>query len=154
MRKISIIIGIIIILVLFIIICIAEIITASGLSCGTFVLDYCKDNYLKKIKNENNISDIMNDIEDITNNQPYIYRQSMVLGLFQSIIVTNFLYIGLPNIKIEHFFYIFFVMYVTCSLGYAFINFHYYIQKEEMIKHGLNRVNEILKKNEMIVKKY
>lgn len=141
--KISIIISIVIIVFIFIALSIAEFLMVDKEHASVY-LDKHKEDICKKFESVKTPLEITTMIHDSIHNQPFIYRQVIFLALFASLLTVNFLYVLIPIMTIEMFFPVFFMMLFVFFIELAFINFHYYQQKEEMVKTGLYHLKKYI----------
>jgi hypothetical protein len=145
MKNLPIIIGIILIIfMIFTILFVECIMTFKYNSCGTIVYDFCVKKMKSQIDQDTNISQVVTSLDEVNSNETYVYRQVFIMSVLVSMIATNFFYIGVPEFKLESFFYIFFVIFICNILSFSFINFHYYSQKENVINYGLNKIQTFL----------
>lgn len=133
--------GILVLLIIAItIISVEGLITYKDACHATVVYDFCVPRKLQRIDDATTPIDILHEIQDVNHNTPYLYRQAFVLSLLQSLVMTNFLYAGIPLFRLRHFFFLFFMCFLFNSFIYAFVNFHYYDQKRRIIQHGIDRL--------------
>lgn len=112
---------------------------------GSIYLDPFKHIMLEKFDQNSDPETVLSLIKQSIINQPFIYRQTFFLALFGSLLCTNFLYVLFPSmLRIEHFFPIFFMLIFIFFIELAFINYHYYYQKEEMTLTGLNKLQDMM----------
>ena len=143
MNKVSLIVSILVLSVFFVILFIAEFLLADHEHASIY-LDPYKKNILEKYETTDNPALILGYMNSAVDNQPFVYRQTFFMALFGSILVTNFLFIMFPFLKIEHFFPVFFVLIFVMFIEFAFINFHYYHQKEDMVKQGITKLRQLM----------
>lgn len=137
--------GILIILVIVITILIIEGLITYRDSChATVVYDFCVPKKMEKIDGMDDPLSIVKELEDVTNNSPYLYRQAFVLSMLEALLMTNFLYVSFPMFELRNFFYLFFMCFIFNSFVYAFVNFHYYDQKKRVMKKGLSKLETML----------
>jgi hypothetical protein len=109
--------------------------------CGASVVyDFCvpiKKNTLDGLSKQ---KDVLDEMSSINNSEPFIYRQAFLLCFIQAILMTNFLYVVIPEFKLRYFFYIFFMCFLFNSFVYAFVQYHYYRQKNDIIRYGINKL--------------
>jgi hypothetical protein len=141
--KISVIFGIVILVTFLVIVTLAEFVFADK-EHGSIYLDPYKNIMKAKIEQTNDPVHVLNHIDASIDNQPFIYRQTFLMAIFGSLLCTNFLFILFPQFKIDHFFPVFFALSFVMFIEFAFINFHYYKQKEDMVKMGTDRVRTLL----------
>jgi hypothetical protein len=141
--KISVIFGIVILVVFLVIITFAEFMFADKEHASLYLDPY---KYIMKAKMEqtNEPLQVLDHIDASIDNQPFVYRQTFFMSIFGSLLCTNFLFILFPQFKIDHFFPVFFALSFVMFIEFAFINFHYYKQKEDMVKMGTERVRTLL----------
>jgi hypothetical protein len=139
--------GILVILVIVITIIVVEgLITYKDPCHATVVYDFCVPIKMKKIDEISEPVNIVNLLEDVNNNKPFMYRQAFVLSLLQALLMTNFIYISFPFFRLYDFFYLFFMCFLFNSFLYAFVNFHYYNQKNKVMTQGLQKLRSLVKK--------
>lgn len=112
---------------------------------ASMAFDFCVP--LKKQAIDHSQDDPLEILEEMTHvnqNTPYTYRQAFILSMLISLIMTNFFYIAIPQFKLKNFFYIFFVCFICNAFVYAFIQFHYYLQKAEVIQYGIDKLTDLI----------
>jgi hypothetical protein len=130
----------ILIIIVMVIISIEIIFTFRDPCGASLVYDYCvpiKKNKIDQLTDKNKIID---EIISVNNGEQFIYRQAFILCFVQALLMTNFLYVAIPEFKLRYFFYIFFMCFLFNSFVYAFIQFHYYGQKKNVIKYGMTKL--------------
>jgi len=110
---------------------------------ASIAYDFCVPIKKQSINTANTKEEILKELTNVNQNQPYMYRQAFILSLLMGIGMTNFFYVGIPEFKFESFFYIFFVCFMFNSFVYAFIQFHYYRQKTDVIQYGIGKLYRV-----------
>lgn len=111
---------------------------------ASMAFDFCVPLKKQAIDNaQDNREKILEEMTQVNQNTPYTYRQAFILSLLIALIMTNFFYIAIPQFKWKNFFYIFFVCFICNAFVYAFIQFHYYLQKAEVIQYGIDKLESI-----------
>ena len=112
--------------------------------CGaSIVYDFCVPIKKKKIDELSNKNQIIDEMIGINNSEPFIYRQAFLLSFIQALLMTNFLYVVITEFKLRYFFYIFFMCFLFNSFVYAFIQYHSYRQKNDIIKYGMVKLKKM-----------
>ncbi len=144
MKKISASVAIISLAFLIVVVMIAEFVLGDK-EHGSIYLDPYKKVMYKKMDDAQTPHEVLGYIKESIHNQPFIYRQVLFLSVFGSLLATCFLTLILPSPsrwRGEHsfsgiFFAMFFVLVFVFFMELAFLNFHYYQQKEDMVKRGV-----------------
>lgn len=111
---------------------------------ASMAYDFCVPLKKSSISRATDPEQVLDEMRDVNNNQPYIYRQALILSILIALFMTNFFYVGIPEFKPSHFFYIFFVCFLFNSFVYAFIQFHYYRQKSDVMSFAIQRLDTLL----------
>lgn len=146
--KISVILSLIFLGIFFITLIILEFIL-TGNDHKSLYLDSYKDIMHEKYQNTSDPNLVLKYMYESIQNQPHIYRQTFFLAIFGSILSTIFIFGIFPHLEIEKFFPIFFMLTFVFFMELAFINHHYYQQKEEMVKTGIKKMRLHLANRDM-----
>lgn len=111
---------------------------------ASMAYDFCVPIKKSNINRATVPEDVLKEMHDVNNNQPYIYRQALILSILVSLFMTNFFYVGIPEFKPSNFFYIFFVCFLFNSFVYAFIQFHYYKQKTDVMNYAIRKLDTLV----------
>ena len=111
---------------------------------ASMAYDFCVPLKKSSINRATMPNQVLDEMRDVNNNQPYIYRQALILSILVSLFMTNFFYVGIPDFKPSNFFYIFFVCFLFNAFVYAFIQFHYYKQKTDVMNYAIRKLDTIL----------
>lgn len=141
--KISVVLGILILAVLFVTLLFVEFVYTDD-ERASICLDKHKDAMKEKYKKTADPTTLLQYMEESINNKPFVYRQTFLLALFGSVLSTVFVFATYPQIQVENFFPIFFIMMFVFFMELAFINYHYYQQKEEMVQTGIEKLRSSL----------
>lgn len=137
--KISVILSLIFLGIFFIILIVLEFIM-TGHEHKSLFLDNYKDVMHEKYRNTSDPQLILQYMGESIQNKPHVYRQTFFLALSGSILSTVFFFGIFPDLQIEVFFPVFFMLTFVFFMELAFINYHYYQQKEEMVKTGIKKI--------------
>lgn len=130
----------ILIIISIVIICIESFYTLQNPCCASILYDKCVPLKKHTIDNLTNNKSIINELLSVLNDQPFIYRQAFLISFIESLLMTNFFYAMISEISFKHFFIIFFMLFLFNSFVYAFVQYHYYKQKYDIIEYGLNKI--------------
>lgn len=137
--KISVILGLIFLGIFLVSLIILEFVLADN-DHKSLYLDHFKDMMHEKYQNTSDPHVVLQYMDESIQNKPHVYRQTFFLALFGSILSTIFLFGMFPNLQIENFFPVFFMLTFVFFMELAFINYHYYQQKEQMIQTGIKKM--------------
>lgn len=107
-------------------------------------LDNYKEMMHEKYRNTSDPNLVLQYMEESIQNKPHVYRQTFFLAIVGSILSTVFIFGIFPHLQIEKFIPIFFMLTFVFFMELAFINYHYYQQKEEMVKTGIKKIRSHL----------
>lgn len=137
MKKISV--GVAVACILFLIggVAIAEFVLGDTEHASVYLDPYKKVMLRKMDDARDDPQRLVSCIHEAIHNQPFIYRQVLFMALFGALLATCFVLVLLPSMHPVSFFPMFLVLLFVFFLELAFLHFHYYQQKEEMVKYGL-----------------
>lgn len=133
----------ILVIIAMVIIAIETFFTFRDPCAASVVYDFCvpiKKNKLDQLSTKNDVIEEMISINDA---EPFIYRQAFLLCFIQSLLMTNFLYVVIKEFKLRYFFYIFFMTFLFNSFVYAFVQYHYYRQKNDIVRYGMEKLKKM-----------
>lgn len=132
----------ILIVIAMVIIAIEMFFTFRDPCAASVVYDFCVPIKKKKLDEFSDTDDVIDEMANINNEEPFVYRQAFLLCFIQALLMTNFLYVAIPNFKLRNFFYIFFMCFLFNSFVYAFVQYHYYGQKKEILRYGFTKLKQ------------